>query len=181
MVLDTKINTEDNEKKWITTWNNYLTRLKLFFRWLYNARGKDSEDIASQSDWETPSFARIKTKKSKRVSPYSETELWERDEILFTVRYEPHKRNKAALTLFWDQFNDGYDAGFNSTCIAAHKDSTWGCPARLSRPLLPYLLVFVYHFLLLLLVVQGWVTLYQLSYTWSNLFDIKDHPAQFVT
>ena len=81
MVLDTKINTEDNEKKWITTWNNYLTRLN--FRWLYNARGKDSEDIASQSDWETPSFARIKTKKSKRVSPYSETELWECDEDPF--------------------------------------------------------------------------------------------------
>jgi len=33
--LDTKINREDNEKKWITTWNNYPTRLKLFFRWFY--------------------------------------------------------------------------------------------------------------------------------------------------
>jgi integrase/recombinase XerD len=32
--LDTKINREDNENKWITTWNNYLTRLRLFFRWL---------------------------------------------------------------------------------------------------------------------------------------------------
>jgi integrase/recombinase XerD len=40
--LDTKINRQDNEKKWITTWNNYLTRLKLFFRWFYNMRGKDS-------------------------------------------------------------------------------------------------------------------------------------------
>jgi integrase/recombinase XerD len=100
--LDTKINTQDNEKKWITTWNNYLTRLKLFFRWLYNARGKNSDEIAPQSDWETPSFARIKGKKSKRISPYSETELWERDEILFIVGYETHKRNKAALTLFWD-------------------------------------------------------------------------------
>jgi hypothetical protein len=29
--LDTKINTQDNEKKWITTWNNYLTRLEFFF------------------------------------------------------------------------------------------------------------------------------------------------------
>lgn len=100
--LDTKINTEDNEKKWIATWNNYLTRLKLFFRWLYNARDKNLDEIAPQSDWETPTFARIKGKKSKRISPYSETELWERDEILFIVRYETHKRNKAALTLFWD-------------------------------------------------------------------------------
>ncbi|MGA9152249.1 MAG: hypothetical protein WBZ36_16870, partial [Candidatus Nitrosopolaris sp.] len=97
--LDTKINTEDNEKKWITTWNNYLTRIKLFFRWLYNVRGKNSDEIAPQSVWETPSFARIKGKKSKRASPYSETELWERDEILLIVRYEAHKRNKAMWTM----------------------------------------------------------------------------------
>ncbi|MDQ6862800.1 MAG: hypothetical protein M3044_03135 [Thermoproteota archaeon] len=100
--LDTKIKREDNDRKWITTWNNYLHRLKLFLRWLYNQRGKDPEYIAPQSDWDTPSFARITEKKTKRVSPYSETELWERDEILFIARYEVHKRNKAALTLFWD-------------------------------------------------------------------------------
>jgi integrase/recombinase XerD len=100
--LDTKINREDNENKWITTWNNYLTRLKLFFRWLYNARGRGSEDVAPQSDWETPVFAWIKEKKTKRISPYLETKLWERDEILFILKYEPYKRNKAALALFWD-------------------------------------------------------------------------------
>ena len=35
--LDTKIKSEqiDPDKKWITTWNDYLWRLKLFFRWLY--------------------------------------------------------------------------------------------------------------------------------------------------
>ena len=43
--LDTKIKMEDPEKKWITTWNNYLHRLKLFLRWLYNMRGKDSENV----------------------------------------------------------------------------------------------------------------------------------------
>lgn len=100
--LDTKINNEDPEKKWITTWNNYLTRLRLFFRWLYNCRNKSSKDVTPQSDWETPPFARIKEKKTKRVSPYSETELWERDEILFILKFEPYKRNKAALALFWD-------------------------------------------------------------------------------
>lgn len=52
--LDTKIKKEDPEKKWITTWNNYLTRLKLFFRWLHNARGKDPNEIELQSEWETP-------------------------------------------------------------------------------------------------------------------------------
>jgi len=65
------------KKKWITTWNDHLNILKLFYRWLYNVRGKNSDEIAPQSDWETPSFARIKVKKSKRISPYSETELWE--------------------------------------------------------------------------------------------------------
>ena len=47
-------------------------------------------------------FARIKKKKTKRLSPYLETELWERDELLFIIKYEPFKRNKAALALFWD-------------------------------------------------------------------------------
>src|SRR2546428_2794949 len=47
-------------------------------------------------------FARIKEKKIKRISPYSETELWERDEILFILKFEPYKRNIAALALFWD-------------------------------------------------------------------------------
>src|SRR5215469_16189930 len=65
--LDTKIKVEDNEKKWITTWNDHLTRLKLFFRGFYNVRGKNSEEVVPQPDWETPSFVRIKGKKSKRT------------------------------------------------------------------------------------------------------------------
>jgi integrase/recombinase XerD len=93
--LDTKINSEDTEKK-------YLARLKLFLRWIYNMRGKDSEAVAPQSEWKTPTFARIKERKTKRISPYSEAELWERDEILFILKFEPYKRNKAALALFWD-------------------------------------------------------------------------------
>ncbi|MGA9168672.1 MAG: hypothetical protein WBZ20_00820 [Nitrososphaeraceae archaeon] len=31
-----------------------------------------------------------------------ETELWEREELLCILKYEPSKRNKAALALFWD-------------------------------------------------------------------------------
>jgi hypothetical protein len=54
-----------------------------------------------QSDWSTPPFANIKKKKTKRLSPYLESELWERDEILSLIKYEPHKRNKAALALLW--------------------------------------------------------------------------------
>jgi integrase/recombinase XerD len=102
--LDTKIkNTEqDPDKKWITTWNHNLHRIKHFFRWLYNHGCKKEEERVDQLEWETPSFAAIKEKRSKRISPYSETELWERDEILSIVKYEPYLRNKAALTLFWD-------------------------------------------------------------------------------
>ena len=45
---------------------------------------------------------RIKNKKSKRISPYLESEIWEKEELLSIIKYEPYKRNKAALTLFWD-------------------------------------------------------------------------------
>ena len=31
-----------------------------------------------------------------------ETELWELEELLLAIKYEPFKRNKAALALFWD-------------------------------------------------------------------------------
>ena len=42
--LDTKIKdlAIDPEKRWITSWNHYLTRIKLFYRWLYN---KDKKEI----------------------------------------------------------------------------------------------------------------------------------------
>jgi site-specific recombinase XerD len=100
--LDTKIKSceEDPDRKCITTWNHYLHRIKIFFRWLYNKKDKEATD--ESTDWETPSFVKIKAKKTKRHSPYLETELWDRDEILFIVKFEPHIRNKAALTLFWD-------------------------------------------------------------------------------
>ena len=35
-IKDTEI---DPEKRWIRTWNDYLQRIKYFFRWLYNKRG----------------------------------------------------------------------------------------------------------------------------------------------
>ena len=100
--LDTKIKSieQDPDKKWITTWNHYLHRIKHLIRWLHNQRGK--EDTISQSEWITPVFAKIKEKRTKRQSPYSETEIWDRDEFLSILKYEPYLRNKAALTLCWD-------------------------------------------------------------------------------
>jgi integrase/recombinase XerD len=101
--LDTKIkNSEDDpDNRWITTWNDYLVRIKYFFRWLYNCKDKDLDDVPF-SDWETPDFVKIKNKKTKRISPYLENELWEKDDLLTIIKYESYKRNKAILALLWD-------------------------------------------------------------------------------
>jgi integrase/recombinase XerD len=86
----------DTEGKWITTWNQYGIWLKTFFRWLAN---KDEED---ESNWETPSFLqKIKSKKPLRDSPYEDSEIWERDEILRIVKYTD-TRDQAIITLMWD-------------------------------------------------------------------------------
>jgi integrase/recombinase XerD len=105
--LDSKLKaTEDDpDKKSEVTWNDYLGRLKYFMRWLHNCRtkdGKENNPLTDPAYWETPSFMQIRKKKTKRLSPYSEMEIWDRDEILSIVKYEPYKRNKAALTLLWD-------------------------------------------------------------------------------
>jgi integrase/recombinase XerD len=80
--LDTKIKSEqiDIDKKWITTWNDYLGRIKFFFCWLYNYKIKnddeeDSKIVEDMKEWETPEFVRIRKKKTKRESPYSETNM----------------------------------------------------------------------------------------------------------
>jgi integrase/recombinase XerD len=86
----------DPDKKWIRTWNDYLQRIKYFMRWYHNP------GIASVTDWQTPAFTQIKKKKTNRLSPYVESELWERQDLLTVVKYETQKRNKAALTLLWD-------------------------------------------------------------------------------
>jgi hypothetical protein len=57
--LNTKIKTnEDPDKRWITTWNNYLNRIMLFYRWLFNYRN-DTEF----KNWQTPEFIKIRNKK----------------------------------------------------------------------------------------------------------------------
>jgi integrase/recombinase XerD len=101
--LDLKRKTEDKDpdKKWITTWNDYLWRLKYFYRWLYNAKDRWS-DAKSYDSWNTPSFINIKAKRTKRLSPYVETEIWDRDELFTVIKYEQYKRNNAALALLWD-------------------------------------------------------------------------------
>jgi len=106
LFLDTKAKSieTDPDKKWITTYNDYLWRIKYLFRWLHNykiVKEKEEEQL-TVSDWKTPSFAAIKKKKTKRLSPYLESELWEKDELLSVVKYEKEIRNRAVLTLLWD-------------------------------------------------------------------------------
>jgi len=44
----------------------------------------------------------IKNQKSKLLPSYLENDLWQKDESLSLIKYEPYKRNKAVLTLFWE-------------------------------------------------------------------------------
>jgi hypothetical protein len=105
--LDSKLKSreDDPDKKSIVTWNDYLGRIKYFMRWLYNCKSKANNEndlLTDPAYWNTPSFVQIRKKKTMRLSPYSETEIWDREELLCIVKYEKYKRNKAALTLLWD-------------------------------------------------------------------------------
>ena len=73
--LDSKLKStnDDPERKSIITWNDYLSRIKYFFRWLHNNKEKDA--LVYQSEWLTPHFAKIKEKKTKRPRPYLEAEI----------------------------------------------------------------------------------------------------------
>jgi hypothetical protein len=52
-------------------------------------------------DWKTLGFIQIKKKKTKRLSPYLETELWEREELLCVLKYDYF-----VIRSFWDpRFN----------------------------------------------------------------------------
>lgn len=61
----------DPDKKWVTTWNHYLNRIKLFYRWLFNVYdfssgchdGNDDDGYYNErlpEDWKTPDFVKIK-------------------------------------------------------------------------------------------------------------------------
>jgi hypothetical protein len=85
----------DPDKKWIRTWNDYFQRVKYFLRWYYNGapRSVAADSTIPLSDWQTPEFLRIKAKKTNRISPYSESEIWELNDLLRIIKYEPLKRN----------------------------------------------------------------------------------------
>ena len=52
--LNTKVKShdEDPDKRWITTWNNYLNRLRLFYRWKNNSyEDRDDDRLGKNNDW----------------------------------------------------------------------------------------------------------------------------------
>jgi integrase/recombinase XerD len=107
--LDSKIKRieEDPDKSWITTWNDYLGRIKYFYKWMNNYYEERFDDIQF-SDWETPDFVRIKKKKSSRISPCLESELWEKQKLLTIPNYSLtthiivlHRFHKSNSTLTW--------------------------------------------------------------------------------
>src|ERR1051326_2467328 len=90
----------DPDEKWKTTWNDYLHSVKFFIRWLYNHRGR--EQLVDPQTWQTPEFAKIRDQKSKRLSQSTQSEIWDKEDIILVIKYATHLRNKAALSLFWD-------------------------------------------------------------------------------
>lgn len=99
--LNSKIKNDDLEKKYIGTWNDYLLKLRTFYRWVYNSNG-NGNDTKDLEYWTTPEFLKIKKKQSKRISPYMNNEIWEKDELQSIIKYEISRRNKAIVSLLWD-------------------------------------------------------------------------------
>jgi integrase/recombinase XerD len=103
----------DPDKRWIRTWNDYLQRIKYFFRWFENCKQKAANgyEVLPNSEWITPVFVQIKEKRTKRLSPYTESELWERDEIvplkqqIIDSHTERYFRGKCRTNIGDERFN----------------------------------------------------------------------------
>ena len=67
-----KPKSEDTDEKWITTWNDYLGRLRFFFRWLYNCKiKKDEQDgkiVEDKEELETREFIKIIKRKPSGIA-----------------------------------------------------------------------------------------------------------------
>ena len=50
----------------------------MFYRWLYNVKLKvnnNQRNYYNNSNWKTPDFVNINKKKTKRLSPYNESDI----------------------------------------------------------------------------------------------------------
>jgi integrase/recombinase XerD len=83
----------------ITTWSDHLWRIKYLFRSFHNYKvvKEKAGEPNNFSDWIMLSFVSIKKKNTRRISIYLRTELWEKEELINIIKYEPHKRNKTIL------------------------------------------------------------------------------------
>ncbi|MGB8933793.1 MAG: hypothetical protein WCC17_01645, partial [Candidatus Nitrosopolaris sp.] len=63
----------DSDKRWIRTWNDYLQRIKYFFRWLCNQKEIETKGLEPlpTSDWTSPGFCQIKEKEPSMYWPSS--------------------------------------------------------------------------------------------------------------
>ncbi|MER5176266.1 MAG: hypothetical protein ABJB76_02350 [Candidatus Nitrosocosmicus sp.] len=52
-----------------------------------------------QPAWNTSLFIKIKLKKTQSLS---QSEIWDKEELLTIIKYEQSKRNKVDLALFWN-------------------------------------------------------------------------------
>ena len=101
LVTRVKSTEQDPDARWIATSNDYLDRIKVVFRRLYNVKMVDSingvcNDSSSRSlavmlpisEWLSPDFLQIQHKKIKRASPYCANEIWELEELQYIIKYE---------------------------------------------------------------------------------------------
>jgi integrase/recombinase XerD len=88
----------DAEGKYASSFNQNKRLLSVFFRWLFNSYCNNR----AEEDWETPAFLKFKSKRQLRDSPYGINDIWQLDELLTIVSYEPELRNQAILTMLWD-------------------------------------------------------------------------------
>jgi integrase/recombinase XerD len=60
--LDTRVKDIeiDADKRWIRTWNDYLQRLKYFFRWFYNKREREIKELDIIIEFIIPLFTAIR-------------------------------------------------------------------------------------------------------------------------
>ena len=99
-LLDTKFRdlAEDADKRWITT-GQPGTIIWLLNEKMLQVRRTPYHDL--KYDWQTPEFALI-IKKTKRLSPHSENEIWDHEELKSIIYYEPLRRKMAPIALMWD-------------------------------------------------------------------------------
>lgn len=95
LLRNKKSDEQDPRHKWIGSYNGELIDLTTFFYWLYN-KGKD------ESEWVKPSCVRIKPIKRVEQSPYSQSDLWTEEEVLFASTLCDSTRDAFIITATYE-------------------------------------------------------------------------------